>query len=178
MDFVREQLSNIDNHHYLTIVFGKHNENNSEANMGKVEFERVYKNFINKLNYDNNNILSDVYRDYLNEGIIYRYRENKVNCIVEETIENTFTEIDNRDAYLFLTKKSEHNISHFPIDKEMDDIKDKSEIIINIDNLFNVVFLSYNNKVYYYKIVIMKYNIYGDKLISRLDEILKVLSNC
>lgn len=47
MDFVREQLSNIDNHHYLTIVFGKHNENNFEANIGKEKFVDIYNQFIN-----------------------------------------------------------------------------------------------------------------------------------
>lgn len=176
MDFVREQLSNIDNHHYLTIVFGKHNENNFEANIGKDHFTDVYKRFIDKEKIVDDNITSDVYRDYMNNGITYRCSNKGVLCFSEETIESEFTDINGKDTYLFLTENTDHQIDHFPIDKDMDDIKDKSEIIINIDNLFNVVFLTYNDRIYYYKIVIQKYNIYGDKLISRLEEIINQLS--
>ena len=176
MDFVREQLSNIDNHHYLTIVFGKHNENNFEANIGKEKFVDLYNQFINNEKIKNDTITTDVYRDYINNGVTYRCRNNGVNCFSEDTVECEFTDINGKNAYIFLTENTDHQIDHFPIDKEMDDIKEKSEIIINIDNLFNVVFLTYNDQIYYYKIVIQKYNIYGDKLISRLEEIINQLS--
>tara|TARA_Y100000389_G_scaffold203479_1_gene252017 strand:- start:2382 stop:2918 length:537 start_codon:yes stop_codon:yes gene_type:complete len=175
MDFVREQLSNIDNHHYLTIVFGKKGDNQFEANIGKNELTDKYNHFLKNSHIEKNNISKMVYRDYLNNGITYRYTDEGVSCFVEETIEDLFTDFNGHDSYLFLNKKEEHPINYFPIDKEMDDIKDKSEIIINIDNLFNLVFHSYNEKVYYFKIVILKYNIYSDKLIQKLEETLALL---
>ena len=78
------------------------------------------------------------------------------------------------DLYLFLTKREKLQINEFPIDKDMDDIKDKSEISINIDNLFDIIFVTYGN-TYYYKVVIPKYNIYVDNLIRKLDTIIKFI---
>ena len=177
MDFVETQLSNIDNHHYLTIVFGnKKSENAFEANIGKDAFLSKLEKFIINFNIKKEIVSNNFYRDYINDGITYQYKENNVECFKYETIIDQFDKIGNKDIYMFLNKKTGYPINKFPIDKNMDDIKTKSEIIINIDNLFDVIFLTYNDKVFYYKIVIPKYNIYKDKLILKLNEIIKFLT--
>lgn len=174
MDFVRSQISNIDNHHYLTIVFGKKTDSQFSVNVTKEKFMLKLDGLLANFNVNKEEIITQSYRDYINNGITYHHTGNNVECYTDNTIEEEFTMISGIDLYLFLTKREKLQINEFPIDKDMDDIKDKSEISINIDNLFDIIFVTYGN-TYYYKVVIPKYNIYVDNLIEKLDTVIKFI---
>ena len=88
MDFVKRQLSNIDNHHYLSIVPGnKKQENIFEANISKESFMSKLEEFIKFFNIQNEHISTNCYREYINQGYIYNYTEIGVECYVDKTIE-------------------------------------------------------------------------------------------
>ena len=174
MDFVRSQISNIDNHHYLTIVFGKKTDGQFNVNVTKEQFMLKLDGILDNFKINGADITTQSYRDYINNSIIYHHSGGNVECYTDNTIEEDFKEINGIDLYLFLTKRDKLQINEFPIDKEMDDIKDKSEIAINIENLFDIIFVTYSD-TYYYKVVIPKYNIYVDNLIKKLDAFTKFI---
>ena len=174
MEFVRSQISNIDNHHYLTIVFGKKTDGQFSVNITKDQFMLKLDGVLANFSVNKEAISTQSYRDYINNGITYHHTGNNVECYVDSIIEEDFNMIGCIDLYLFLTKREKLKINEFPIDKDMDDIKEKSEIAVNIDNLFDIIFVTYGN-TYYYKVVIPKYNIYVDNLIEKLDNITKFI---
>ena len=176
MDNILRYIDNIDNHNQLIIVPGKLVDTTTfVANIGEEKLESIYHRFVKEYNINKDDITLFDCREYINDGITLVYHDDIKECYEFDNNNSEFIEIDNVDYYVCLRRKTNLSINSFPIDKEMDDIKDKSEIRINIDNLFHLVFLTYNDKVYYYKFEISKYNIYKEKVIQKLSELLSTL---
>ena len=93
MEFVRSQISNIDNHHYLTIVFGKKTAGQFSVNITKDQFMLKLDGVLANFSVNKEAISTQSYRVYINNGTTHHHTGNNVECYADSIIEEDFNMI-------------------------------------------------------------------------------------
>ena len=175
IDYVLSNQEKITNDKSIDIKFGLVNLNN------KIIDTRIKKTSINKLfnilKESNLTIKSNIlkYRIYQYLNLEYRVFNDNHKCI-RQSLENISILQDNNITYILgINNYIDKDISDFPSQKEYNEIINRNEINLYIDQIFRLttyIDQTSNNEYIHLTLSIIRQNIFKEKITKSLKKIL------
>lgn len=178
IDYVLDNQEEISNNKFINIKFGFLNLGDKIIDT-RIKKENIHKLF-NKLKESNLTIKSNLlkYRIYRYLNLEYHIFNDYHKCVINN-LENIQIIRDNNLSYIVnINKNLENDVSGFPSQKEYNEIINRNEINLFIDQIFRLtayIDQSSDNEYIHLTFSVIRQNIFKEKISKSLNKILGLI---